>query len=114
MRQRSLRVRLLLAGAITIFAALAVALLGMTILFERHITRQVEADLGARGMEVIAALYVDANGAFAVDPAPSEPRFGAPASGIYWQVSGEGVLLRSRSLWIRNCRRWRDQYGGMG
>lgn len=99
MMQRSLRVRLLLGAAVAIFAALAVAWFVMSYLFERHIARQIEADLGARGLEVIAALYVDPTGAFAVDPAPSEPRFGAPASGLYWQVSGDGVMVRSRSLW---------------
>lgn len=99
MMQRSLRARLLLGGAIAIFAALAIAWLAMSYLFERHITRQVEADLGARGLEVVAALYAGPDGAFAVDPAPSEPRFGAPASGLYWQVSGQGVMVRSRSLW---------------
>lgn len=96
---RSLRLRLLLGAACAIFAALAVAWLAMSYLFERHIERQVEADLGARGLEVIAALYRDPNGAYAIDPAPSEPRFNAPSSGLYWQVSAGGVQLRSRSLW---------------
>lgn len=96
---RSLRLRLLLGAACAIFAALAVAWLAMSYLFERHIERQVEADLGARGLEVIAALYRDTNGAYALDPAPSAPQFNAPSSGLYWQVTGGDVQLRSRSLW---------------
>lgn len=96
---RSLRLRLLLGAACAIFAALAVAWLAMSYLFGRHIERQVEADLGTRGLEVIAALYRDANGAYAIDRPPSEPRFNAPSSGLYWQVNGDGVQLRSRSLW---------------
>lgn len=96
---RSLRFRLLLGAACAIFAALAVAWLAMSYLFGRHIERQVEADLGTRGLEVIAGLYRDANGVYAIDRPPSEPRFNTPSSGLYWQVTGEGVELRSRSLW---------------
>ena len=97
--QRSLRVRLLIGGAFAVFAALAVAWGAMSVLFERHLQRQVEADLTARGLEVIASLGPTPDGALAVLSPPSDPRFGAPAGGLYWQVSGESVLLRSRSLW---------------
>ena len=97
--QRSLRVRLLIGGAFAVFVALAVAWAAMSVLFERHLQRQVEADLTARGLEVIASLGPDPEGALAVLSPPSDPRFGAPASGLYWQVSGDGALLRSRSLW---------------
>lgn len=97
--QRSLRIRLLAGAGVAIFAALAVAWAAMGYLFERHAQRQIEADLTARGVGLISTLYTDANGATAIDPLPSDPRFNAPASGLYWQVQGEGVLLRSRSLW---------------
>lgn len=97
--QRSLRVRLLIGGAFAVFAALAVAWAAMGFLFERHLQRQVEADLTARGLEVIASLGPNATGALAVRSPPSDPRFSTPAGGFYWQVSGDGVLLRSRSLW---------------
>lgn len=97
--QRSLRVRLLISGALAVFAALAVAWAAMSVLFERHLQRQVEADLTARGREVIASLAPSPDGALAVQSPPSDPRFSTPAGGLYWQVSGENVLLRSRSLW---------------
>ena len=97
--QRSLRVRLLIGGAFAVFVALAVAWAAMSVLFERHLQRQVAADLTARGLEVIATLGPNLEGALSVLSPPSDPRFGAPASGLYWQVYGEGVLLRSRSLW---------------
>ncbi len=42
---RSLRVRLLLGAAIAIFLALAAAWVAMTLLFERHVERRIEADL---------------------------------------------------------------------
>jgi hypothetical protein len=41
----SLRRRLLLAGAISILAALALAGVGLTLLFQRHVERRVEAEL---------------------------------------------------------------------
>lgn len=97
--QRSLRVRLLLGAACAIFAALAIAWVAMGYLFERHVRRQVEADLIARGVGVVASLYVAQDGAIAIEAPSSDPRFVAPASGLYWQVAGDGVLLRSRSLW---------------
>jgi signal transduction histidine kinase len=97
--QRSLRVRLLVGAALAVFAALAVAWLAMSYLFERHIQRQVEADLLSRAHEVIAALGPGEGGRLDVLAPPSDPRFSAPASGLYWQVSGDEALLRSRSLW---------------
>lgn len=97
--QRSLRVRLLTGGALAVFAALAVAWGAMSVLFERHLQRQVEADLTARGLEVIATLGPAPDGALGVLSPPSDPRFSTPAGGLYWQVSGDDVLLRSRSLW---------------
>ncbi len=99
MMQRSLRLRLLFGAAVAIFAALAIAWAAMGYLFERHAQRQVEADLIARGVGIMSTLYTDPGGVTAIDPPPSDPRFVAPASGLYWQVSGDGVLLRSRSLW---------------
>ncbi|MDZ4690136.1 sensor histidine kinase [Terricaulis sp.] len=97
--QRSLRVRLLIGAACAIFAALAIAWVAMGYLFERHTLRRVQAELTTRGIEVISGLYAEPNGAFGVEPAPADPRFNTPASGLYWQVSGENVLVRSRSLW---------------
>ena len=97
--QRSLRLRLLLGAGVAIFAALAVAWVAMGYLFERHAQRQLEAELESRGVSILAALYTEPNGALALDPPPSDPRFNAPASGFYWQVRGSETLLRSRSLW---------------
>lgn len=97
--QRSLRLRLLLGAGVAIFAALAIAWVAMGYLFERHAQRQIEADLITRGVGILGSLYTDPEGALAIDPLPADPRFSAPASGLYWQVSGGGETLRSRSLW---------------
>lgn len=95
----SLRVRLLVGAALAIFTALAIAWLAMSYLFERHAQRQIEADLIARGVGIIASLTPAPDGTLSLNPLPTDPRFRTPTSGLYWQVSGEGVQLRSRSLW---------------
>jgi hypothetical protein len=46
MTRGSLRLRLLLAGAISVLAALILSGLGLTLLFERHVERRVETELG--------------------------------------------------------------------
>lgn len=94
MKARSLKLRLLIAAMLAVFVALAAGWAGMSFLFERHVERRVGEDLIARGRDLIAAV-ADAQ----PDIALSDPRFDAPAGGLYWQVRGENVLLRSRSLW---------------
>lgn len=96
---RSLRVRLLLGAAVAIFLALAAAWVVMTLLFERHIERRVEADLVREGLQLAAGVSIGADGAPLLDRAPADMRFAEPASGLYWQVSTPQGLLRSRSLW---------------
>lgn len=96
---RSLRVRLLLGAAVAIFLALAAAWVAMTLLFERHIERRVEADLVREGLQLAASVSIGADGAPLLDHAPADVRFAEPASGLYWQVSTPQGSLRSRSLW---------------
>lgn len=96
---RSLRLRLLLGATVAIFAALAVAWFVMSWLFERHVERRLVVDLERSGMQLIAALSVDAQGAPQVTRSPGDVRFDEPASGLYWQVTSPDSILRSRSLW---------------
>lgn len=95
---RSLRLRLLAAGAIAIFLALSLAWVAMGLLFARHVERRVEADLITRGREIVGGLTTDANGQL-IAPDLTDARFGAPASGLYWQVTSGSQILTSRSLW---------------
>jgi signal transduction histidine kinase len=101
MSWRSLRTRLLAAAAVSIALALSLAGLGLAALFERHATRQVEQGLDLILGQLLAHLETDSQGRLRVDPAPPDPRFDLPLSGLYWQVQDEGrhSLLRSRSLW---------------
>ncbi|HEY0939391.1 MAG TPA: sensor histidine kinase [Steroidobacter sp.] len=96
---RSLRVRLLLSAAIAIFLALAAAWVVMTLLFERHVERRIEADLIREGLQLAAAVSVGPDGAPALEREPGDARFFEPASGLYWQVSTDKAALSSRSLW---------------
>ncbi|MET0535532.1 MAG: sensor histidine kinase, partial [Steroidobacter sp.] len=94
-----MRVRLLLGAAIAIFLALAAAWVAMTLLFERHVERRIEADLIRDGLQLAAALSIAADGAPVLEQEPGDSRFSAPASGLYWQVSTAKGTVSSRSLW---------------
>ena len=99
MRARSLRVRLLFGAAVAVFLALAAAWVAMTLLFERHIERRVEADLIREGMQLAADLATGTDAVPRLSSEPGDTRFAEPASGRYWQVSTPAGSVRSRSLW---------------
>jgi signal transduction histidine kinase len=96
----SLRLRLLLAGAVSIFVALGLAAVGLTMLFKQHVERRVDAELSVYLNQLAAGLDRSASGDLAVVHLPADPRFRQPLSGLYWQIDVEhGKVLRSRSLW---------------
>ena len=95
----SLRWRLLLAAAATILLALVVAWVFMTLLFERHLARQLHEEMTREALVLVADLSVDANGRPVLAGEPSDPRLRKPAGGAYWQLSTAAGALRSRSLW---------------
>ncbi|ACL94828.1 sensor histidine kinase [Caulobacter vibrioides] len=95
----SLRWRLIVGGMLAILAALAVAWLAMTWLFERHIVRRETADLTRAGQVLVAGLRLEPNGAPVIDATLSDPRLSKAAGGFYWQVSTTSGSERSVSLW---------------
>lgn len=95
----SLRLRLILAGTLSIAAALALAAVGLTILFERHVERRLVAELAVQLDQLLGGIDRDAAGALAVGRYPGDPRFAQPLSGLYWQIEAPEATLRSRSLW---------------
>ncbi len=100
MSRGSLRLRLVAGGIVAILIALTIAGAGLTLLFERHVTRTIGDDLDIYLKQLVAGIDTDAQGKLVVSRPPADPRFAAPLSGLYWQVSGDrGQLLRSRSLW---------------
>ncbi|MDX2308975.1 MAG: HAMP domain-containing sensor histidine kinase [Hyphomicrobium sp.] len=101
MRPFSLRLRLLLAGALSVLLALAIAALGLTLLFKRHVERRVDAELNVHLNQLAANLAQLPSGEYVITHSPGDPRFSEPLSGLYWQIAikPRGQVLRSRSLW---------------
>ena len=98
---RSLRLRLLIAGTISTAIALGLAGYGLTILFQRHVERRIDAELVVYLNQLTAHLEPSSTNEIALSAQPADPRFGVPLSGLYWQIVHEqkGTVLRSRSLW---------------
>lgn len=97
---RSLRWRLLIGASTAILAAVVVAWLFMTVLFERHLDNRVRTQLAREADRLVAELVVDARGRLTLpESLPADPRLNRPAGGYYWQVQQGEQLLRSRSLW---------------
>ena len=101
MSRRSLKLRLLLFAGASITLALIFSAFGLVFLFERHVERQVNAELDVHLTQLAAGLERDGTGNIAVVYPPADPRFHRPFSGLYWQIVIEvsGSVLRSRSLW---------------
>lgn len=79
--------------------ALILGWIVLGILFERHSERQLQAELERHGLALVAAADLDPQGIPRLERQLPDPRFGRPASGLYWQVTGPGGELHSRSLW---------------
>ena len=97
---RSARLRFALVGVLT--AILAAAALGAAVqgLFERHVEREMLAELDA-DLRFLARSVVVEDGAATLKVAPlPDPRFQEPLSGLYWQIRNDrsGSILRSSSL----------------
>ena len=95
------RLRLLAAGTASVIFALALAGLGLLLLFERHVERRMAAERGSHLTQLVSSLVRSTDGTLDIGAPPAEPRFLQPLSGLYWQITEEGAntVLRSRSLW---------------
>jgi signal transduction histidine kinase len=96
---RSLHWRLLGGAMAAILLALVLAWLFMTVLFERHLERRLQAEMTRDGLRLVAGLSIDADGMPAVARPPVDSRLETPAGGYYWEVAAPRGTLRSRSLW---------------
>ena len=96
---RSIRLRLLAGGALAIAIALLVSWFTLVLLFDSHIRHNSEDDLIRHGRAIVSAITFTPEG-FSTDTyQPTDLRFDRPASGLYWQVSRDRDVRRSRSLW---------------
>lgn len=103
-RTGSIRWRLFFAAMISTGLALAVAAIGLAYLFERHIARRVEADMGLYMQRIAAQVEIsaDTNELMLVTPPGhgNRQRTDIPYGGYYWQVTDNGKIAKtSRSLW---------------
>lgn len=106
MKAGSLRLRLLVAAAFSITAALLVAELALVSLFEQQVRDRVMQELNNDLMQLAGAIEVSDTGSVRVIRALADPRFETPYSGKYWHIqqvnpplSPRAKLPRSRSLW---------------
>jgi len=99
MTARSLRLRLFLSGAAAIVCALALAAMGLNILFARHAERLAVADLEARALTVAALVDPRTGATDALRRGVPDPTYDLPLSGHYWQVELGADVFRARSLW---------------
>ncbi len=98
-RRRSIRLRLLVAGAAGIALALLLAAGGLALLFDRHVERVAAGELSDRLEHLASAAEIDGTGALAMLAPPRDPLYQRPFSGHYWQIEAPAARLRSRSLW---------------
>lgn len=100
-RLRSLRLRLFVAAIMAVAAALFVAGVLLTGLFERHVTRHYDAELQSYLRQLSAAIEFSPDGKISLEQPLQDARFGEPLSGLYWQIEEDksGFILGSRSLW---------------
>ncbi len=104
--RHSLRIRLLAGTLFWVVGTILVAGWGLGNLFRQHVEAQFHAELRTHLDHLTAQISLDAQGKAQLALPLSDPRFGRPYSGYYWQVD-EAVqgattaraLLRSRSLW---------------
>ena len=106
MRTGSLRLRLLVAAAFSIAAALLAAGIALTTLFEQQVRDRVMQELNNDLLQLAGAIEVSDTGEVRVTRALADPRFELPYSGKYWRIEQVGAgpsplstLPRSRSLW---------------
>ncbi|HEY0918867.1 ATP-binding protein [Devosia sp.] len=100
MKQRSLRLRLLIGAAIWVTLTVLVTGAAIFYLFRASVERDTRADLEATLDRLSALIQPGAQGALLREPLP-DPRYELPYGGVYWQIQSTGgiVLDRSRSLW---------------
>lgn len=100
MKQRSLRLRLLIGAAIWVAVTVLITGAAIFYLFRSSVERDTRADLEASLDRLAALIEPEAEGALLREPLP-DPRYELPYGGVYWQVQelDGAVVERSRSLW---------------
>ncbi|MGE0716080.1 MAG: sensor histidine kinase [Alphaproteobacteria bacterium] len=99
----SLRARLLAGAALWIGLALLAAWFATAALLRETVERAFDGRLDAVVLALLATVEVSEGGGVSLGRAVADPAFARVRSGWYWQIAdGEGVRLRSRSLWTES------------
>jgi signal transduction histidine kinase len=98
-RPRSLRTRLLVAGAAGIAFASAIASLLLGAAFERFAFDAFERRLADDLLTVAGLVASDGDAGFRLRREPADARFARVFSGHYWRVGDGDAAQHSRSLW---------------
>lgn len=97
--QGSLRLRFAVAMLAWILAGLVVIGLSTSALFRRHVEEQFHDELKVHLVELAGLTRLEEDGRPVLDRPLSDPRYGMPESGFYWQVEREGApALKSGSF----------------
>lgn len=97
-RRPSLARRLWLAAIIFVLIALAIAGVVIDRTLDRFAVLQIDQRLDAQLLALASALTIGADGDVRLRRDLDLPPYDRALSGWYWQVAGDGVNLRSRSL----------------
>lgn len=100
MKQRSLRLRLLIAAAICLVVGIVATGLAIFFFFRVSVEHDTRIDLEANLALLVALIEPGSEGSLLREPLP-DPRYELPYGGLYWQVRDENgeIVDRSRSLW---------------
>lgn len=99
MSRGSLRLRLSLAAAALIALALGLAGVGLVVIFDRVLDARTADEQDLIVKFLVGQISRDPDGKLELDTEPADPRYATPYGGLYWQISVNGIDLRSRSLW---------------
>ena len=102
---RSIRLRLFALAVVGILAALALAGLGLSALFTRHVERGNAQELDAVIADIAGNLTNEAAGRLVLRQEPQDPRFADIFSGLYWQVSNAVIRRWPRRRTMRRFRK---------
>ena len=102
----SLRIRLLAGTLFWVVGTILVAGWGLGNLFRQHVEAQFHAELRTHLDHLTAQITLDDQGRAQLALPLSDPRFGRPYSGYYWQVdtAGSGATAAKALLFAQTLR----------
>ncbi|QYA16526.1 HAMP domain-containing sensor histidine kinase [Rhizobium sp. AB2/73] len=99
----SLRGRLLLGSVVAIIVATFLAGVGINAISGLAVRALALSEIDEELRVLLAAVDINSSNQLFLDDTPTDPRFGIPNGGFYWQVGRNGTVeLRSQSLWEQN------------